>query len=123
MKYTNFNKGNIKSVREQIQKKLDELKALGLEINLKNMRYDSSMVDAKMTITVVGGEDEYASEFKRVAQGFAKPDAVGKTIAFMGKKYIFRGFRPRARKSKALIEDVSTGKLFRVEYNDIVGQL
>jgi len=121
MTIESFNKSNIDYVRSEINKKLEELQSLGLELKLGNIKYSDSSFTAKLEC-VIEGENLYELEFQKSLKFIQYPDAIGKEIEFQNKKYTFVGFKPRARTRHALIENTS-GQLYRIEFSSISSQL
>jgi hypothetical protein len=118
-----FDKTNVGDARDLINAKLAELECLGISVSLGQITYTDSTFTGKMKCNIVGQDDEYAVEFKRHGESVSFSDAVGKEIIFKNKKYIFRGFKPRARKSRGILECMSTGKLARISFTSINSQL
>lgn len=122
MSFTQFNKQNMNHVRAEINRKLEELEQLGLNIKLGNISYTDTNFTAKIECSLVGGPSKFETEFKRSFEFRNHPNAIGKTVEINGKKFIFCGFIPRARKNHAAIEDMN-GKSFRCNFDSIKGQL
>lgn len=122
-KVTKINHSNIQEIRLEIQKKLDELKILGLNISLGNIRFDDDSFRTQMNVRVEGAEPLYVKEFKKSTDFFNHPNAIGKVVDFDGGKFEFLGFKPRARKNKALIKDLRNGKEFVTKFYFIKRQL
>jgi len=62
-----FSKGNIKIVRDMIQKKLDELQEMGITVQLGSIRYTDSSLTAKVNAepvmkTLMNPKDLFAKE-------------------------------------------------------------
>ena len=106
MKYNGFAKSNIKNAREDIQKKLDELKELGLEISIGNIKFRDDEFTTKIIVKVQGTEADEIREFRRSFEStFCRDDAIGSLVKLQGETFEFKGFKPRARKNKAIIEN------------------
>ncbi len=120
-KITEFKKSNMTAVREEIQTKLNELKKLGLEISLGNIRYDTEQFTSKMTVRLEGAQDPNEKEFERSKEYFKHRHALGKDVQLQGKTYTFVGFKPRARKNKAIIETAKGS--WRCNFDAIKDQL
>jgi hypothetical protein len=95
MKIESFNKTNLKDVREQIQNKLNELKELGLTIELGSISFDKSSFTSKVTCSLSDHGDKYSIEFdgRHLMYGMTK-DQLGKTFYLNGNKCKFMGFKP-----------------------------
>ncbi len=63
-KYTTFNHANMKSVRDEVQAKLDELKALGLDIRLGNIKFDEGTFTSKVSCTLTNPKVKADEEVK-----------------------------------------------------------
>jgi hypothetical protein len=120
--FTEFNQESIEYFREEIQSKLDELAELGIVVTLGNIRYGNTNFNGKIEVAFQNGPDKYENEFNRSIYKKQYPDAIGKTVTLSSGTYTFCGFRPRARKQKALIKN-SAGKTFRVDFSVISSQL
>ncbi len=120
-KIKQFNKTNIEHVRKEIQTKLNELKKLGLEIYLGNIRYDAEEFTSKITVRLEGAQDPMEKEFKLSKEYLQYKHALGKEVQVQGKSHNFVGFKPRARKNKAIIE--RNGKSWRIGFSAIKDQL
>jgi hypothetical protein len=107
MKIESFNKTNLKYVREQIQNKLNELKELGLTIELGSISFNESSFTSKVTCSLSDHGDKYSIEFDRrhMMYGMSK-EHLGKTFLLNGNKCKFLGFKPGARVNVALFEDL-----------------
>jgi len=102
-----FTGTNLKQVRKEIETKLEELKALGLDVSIGNISYDDTKFTTKMTVSLASAGDIYEQEFKSKCDYFGmKEDLVGTTFTLRGKEYVFRGFRPNARTKRALFHKV-----------------
>lgn len=121
MKIANFNKQNLPGVRIQIDAKLAELKALGLDIKLGNITFTSSGFTGKIGCRLEGAGDTYAEEFERSVYTVMYKNAVGKIVTFLGDTYTFKGFKPNARIKHAILE--RGGKKYRVNFDLISDQL
>ena len=129
MKFTAFNRDSVKDARHEIEVKLEELRKLGLGIKLGNITYNGSSFTSKIECVILNGntssrseditkklyENAFNSSFEFITFG----NAIGKSIMFMNKKYIFLGFKPGARKRRAIIQDCISGKNYRVDFNSI----
>jgi hypothetical protein len=109
--FKSFNKSNIGSARKEIQKKLDELKALGLEIDLGNIRFSADSFNAKINVKVSGAECQYAKDFRNSFYFQKLGDVIGKQCKLGNDTFTFVGINRRARKNNALIENAQ-GKRF-----------
>ena len=109
--FKSFNKSNIGSARKEIQQKLDELKALGLEIDLGNIRFGSDSFTSKITVKVAGAECQFAKDFRDSYFHMRMGDVIGKPCKLGKNEYTFVGINRRARKNNAIIED-SNGKQY-----------
>lgn len=116
MKIANFNKQNLPSVRAEINTKLAELKALGLDIKMGNISFT-----AKINCRLEGASDPYAEEFNSSGMTYKYKDAIGKAVTFLGGTYTFKGFKPGSRVKRAIIEKGS--KMYRVNFSSISDQL
>lgn len=113
MKYERFTHTNLKNVRKEIDEKLAELKALGLNIQIGTISYNDNSFTTKLTCTVDSAGDMYAAEYNRKCSFYGMPNGiVGTTFAQGTKTYKFRGFKPNARTKIAIYEDVYTNALF-----------
>lgn len=113
--FEKLDKSNIKQVRQVVADKLKELEALGLKVDLGNIKYDSGMFSTKMTAHVTGGKeidpleiarkewDTYCYKFE-----FEKSD-FGRLIQQGAKRYQIVGLKPRSRKSPIIIKEIVTG--------------
>jgi len=122
-KFQNFTRENMEDVLTLIDAKLAELKELGLDIKLGNMRFDSESFTSKIECRLKGGSDIYAATFEKSNFSIGYENAVGQAVVFSGKKYIFRGFKPRARQKHAILDLEGKGDLYRVEFSMVVDQL
>ena len=120
MKFTSITKTNVEQVRSEINKKLSELKELGLNIDLGNIRYDNDSLTSKITCSIENAKDPCVKEFERSLVGRTNPHFLGKTIVFQGKEYKFTGMIPRARKNNARVE--RNGQTYRINFQSIVAQ-
>ena len=112
MKITKIDKKEIKEIKEEIREALKCLERLGLEVKLGNTSYDSTSFKTDIKISIVGSDDEYAKDFKRNYMCFDIPLSTLNThIMFNGEAYIFRGFKPKARKNICIIERASDSSL------------
>ena len=110
-----FNKASLATVRKEIDMKLKELSALGLDISIGNISFDSDSFTSKLTCRIRGGEDEYAKDFKRNAIYFdMKPEQLNQSFKDNGKTFKLRGFKPRARTNIVIVED-EKGSLYRMD--------
>ena len=109
--FKSFNKSNIGSARKEIQQKLDELKALGLEIDLGNIRFGNDSFTSKITVKVAGAECQYAKDYRSSFLFKKFGDVVGKECKLGTDTFTFVGINRRARKNNAIIEN-SQGKRF-----------
>lgn len=119
---TLFNKSVVQDVRKEIDAKLAELKYLGLDIELGNIRFSDSNFTAQLKCNIQGGDDEFVAAYKDRFESDLYPDAVGSVIMLDGKKFTFRGFKPRARTNRAIIEN-ARGDLFRARFSTFEHQL
>mgnify|MGYP001012318223 CR=1 FL=1 len=118
-KFTTFKKDNIKEIRDAIQTKLNELKEIGLNAALGNIKFDAYSLTSPITATIEGGKSQYEIEFlKRYYSHCFKGDEVGKEFIRCGHEYKFLGFVPRARTLIALIEDIRSNKKFRIDASE-----
>lgn len=112
---TKFTKTNLNNVRTEINKKLKELESLGLDIKLKGITFDDTYFNAKIECSIVGSADEYEREFQYNTFASQIPkDFVGKTFVSSGEIWIFRGYKPRARKDIVIAEN-KKGQLYRMD--------
>lgn len=121
MKIANFNKQNLPSVRAEINTKLAELKALGLDIKMGNISFTNSSFTAKINCRLEGASDPYAEEFNSSGMTYKYKDAIGKAVTFLGGTYTFKGFKPGSRVTRAIIEKGS--RMYRVNFSSISDQL
>lgn len=121
-KYSEFTKENMQSVREDIQTKLDELRALGLIVELKNITYEKDAFRGKIEARLENADTPEVKEFKKSIEGRKNPEFLDLNIKLGDKKYQFIGFKPRARKNKALIKTFD-GDIYRIDFNFIKREL
>lgn len=121
MKVTSFSKQNLPEIRKQMNEKLNELKALGLDIKVGNINFTSSSFTAKIECRLENALDVYAEAFDQSFESRNLKNAVGTPVTFMGKVYIFKGFKPKARVKQAIVE--RDNKQFRIEFSAIRSQL
>lgn len=121
MKVTFFTKQNLPEVRKQINAKLAELQALGLDIKLGNIKFTSDTFTSKIECRLEGAKDVFADAFDKSALSINYRNAIGKQVTIGSKVYTFKGFRPNARVKQAIIE--IGGKQYRVDFNVISSQL
>jgi len=116
--FKSFNKSNIGSARQEIQKKLDELKALGLEIDLGNIRFSTDSFNAKINVKVSGAECQYAKDFRHSFYFQNLGDVLGKQCKLGNEKFTFIGINRRARKNNAIIENTQ-GKRYSCDITNL----
>lgn len=101
--YTELGKNNIKDVRSEVQKKLEELRELGLDIQMGTIRYDDSSFRVKVTGTLTNSPTlpklQLASESE-----IYNPENKGRKVKVHGKIFTFMGVAPNARKNKCIIK-------------------
>lgn len=118
-KISGFRKDNIKEIRDIIQLKLNELKEVGLNVVLGNIKFDANSLTSPISATIEGGKSEYEIEFlKRCFSHCYNGNEVGKEFIRCGSEYKFLGFIPRARTQIALIQDIKNGKKFRIDASE-----
>lgn len=118
-KITTFDKSSVKVTIDVIQSKLDELKEFGLDIQLKNTRYDADSFTSKIEVRLENAEDEFSKAWNHSFDSTMNKDiTVGQTFDFNGKEHIFRGFKPRARTNHAIVEDAK-GSLYRMDFERV----
>ncbi len=122
-KITEFTKENLKDVRQKINEKLAELNEIGINLELANISYDSTSFSAKIKASIQGSDDEFKKLFIREAKYYdMNPTDIGRKFMSNGKEYIFRGFKPRARKN-IVIAEAGNGQLYRMGVKNVKTRL
>lgn len=98
------------------------LKPIGYHLELGNATFTQDTFTVKLIINREKApgevEDQYAREWARHhpnghnMQG-VKPGMVTKPLGFRGTLFKLRGMKPRARKNRFVMENMTTGKLYR----------
>lgn len=125
MKFTSFNKVNVKEARKIIQNKLDDLKdSHGLVIRLGNIQFDSDSLKSNVSVKIEGGKSDFEKEFDlhHFRYGF-KGDELNRSYKVGNKTYKFIGLIPRARKSVAALLCIEDGKNYRVNAATVIEML
>ncbi len=124
MKIESFNKNNLSEVRAQIQEKLNELKELGLIIELGNISYSDLTFTTKMTCALSSAGNKYSAEFmkKYMIHGMSK-EHLGKTFMLNGQKHKFIGFKPGARTNIAIYENLANCQGYRTSVPQLLSYL
>lgn len=116
MTITKLDKTNIKGVRDSIQKKLDELKDLGLDIQLKSIRYEDYKLTSRIEVKVNSPEATKVITDKKVSADNANLQAVGLYVGYKfrvdGDDYTVTGWNSRARKYPVKAEN-ALGKSYK----------
>lgn len=105
-----FDNETVTSTRKAIMEKLNELKELGLDIKLGSISYSDTMFTTKMTVSLSSAGTLEEQTYLNSYEGKMNPSLLHMKFRFENKEYIFRGFKPKARKNNAIIEDESGNK-------------
>ena len=108
--YTEFNKVNLKIVREDISAILSKYaKETGIELSIGNIRFTEGSFTAKLDAKIKGAKTKEDSvlEFMMVTKGLAKTSKCGKTLV---------GYNSRAGKYPFVFE--SAGKRYKCSENN-----
>ncbi len=114
MKYTNFNKQNIKQAREDFQTALNAVgEKFGCKIKLGNIGYLDHEIKSKVTITVNTPEAQNALAAKAVVR-IPSFVPIGKRITLQGVEYIVSGWKPRSHKFPVQVKRVRDNRGFKI---------
>ncbi len=110
MKYKNFNKQNIKNVREEFQNALNEVgKKFGCNIKMGTIRYEDVEFSCKMNVTV--DSPEAAAKSVERIPSFVQ---LGKIVTLNGVDYIVTGYKARSNKFPVCVKRVRDNKGFKI---------
>lgn len=121
--YTKFDTTNIEDVKNTIQMKLDELKYLGLNIELKKITYDNDSFKSSIEVNLPGALNKYEKAFNELIVGHPKlvSDDLNVNIwLYNGKQYKIIGYNTRARKFPLLIRLEGTTLDYKVSFNEFI---
>tara|TARA_R100000315_G_C5228972_1_gene139909 strand:- start:58 stop:471 length:414 start_codon:yes stop_codon:yes gene_type:complete len=115
MAYTEFNKSNLKVLREELNKRFgDQLQDLNLEVSFGNASFDSENVTFKCVISIKGGqspEEKALQNFVNHAPWFMKDIDLEKIATIHGGRQIkISGYRNTARTKPWLAKDINSSK-------------
>mgnify|MGYP003134680415 FL=1 len=111
---TKFDKNSLTHVRSEVDKVLSTLgKDLGVDFELKNIRYQDNTFSVKLEGSIAGF-DTRANDWDLHYRKFdLKKEWLHKTFQHNGETYKVVGLRPKARKQTVLVE--RDGETFQVE--------
>ena len=126
MAYTEFNKSNLKVLREELNQRFgDQLQDLNLEVSFGNASFDSDNVTFKCSISIKGGqspEEKALQNFVNHAPWFMKDIDLEKVATINGGRQVkISGYRNKARTKPWLAKDInsSKGEQFVLTDNDV----
>ena len=128
-KFTTLNESTTPKVRTAIQTKLNELKELGLHIELKGITYSSDSFTAKIKAQIVKeGEDPKPLSQINWEKGFyakhgVPKDALGKTITLQGSTYTIIGCSDRKMKNCIVVKHNGNGQTYNCSASMITNAL
>lgn len=100
MKYTSFNKHNIKNARIEVQNALDKLgKEMGCKITMGRITYGEYEIRSKIEVVV---ESERA--LKETAPVLPSGITMGKKVTYGGVEYTVVGYKPRSNKYPVVVQ-------------------
>lgn len=121
--YTNFDATNIEGVKNTIQMKLDELKMLGLNIEINKITYDNDSFRSSIEVSLPGALNKFEKAFKTLAIGHTKlvPDDLNvNRWLYKGKYYTITGYNTRARKYPLMVREVGTILDYKVPLDEFI---
>lgn len=112
---TKFDKNSLDHVRSEVDKVLSTLgKDLGVDFELKNIRYQDNTFSVKLEGSIAGF-DTRANDWDRYYWKFdLKKEWLHKTFQHNGETYKVVGLRPKARKQTVLVE--RDGETFQISH-------
>ena len=112
---TKFDKNSLDHVRSEVDKVLSTLgKDLGVDFELKNIRYQDNTFSVKLEGSIAGF-DTRTNDWDRYYWKFdLKKEWLHKTFQHNGETYKVVGQRPKARKQTVLVE--RDGETFQISH-------
>lgn len=117
-KVTHFTKANLKSVRQKIQKILDELGCeLDMKIKMGNISYSSHSFRTPVEVSILNGvteEDLERRDFEEKCFLFdLKKEDFGREFKAHGNCYVIVGIAYRSHKYPVIAKNKLTGKRYK----------